>query len=423
MTISSAGVINYTPSFDLSGGAQVVAGSVTITVDDGIYEFSRTVSLVYKGVNDAPVITSTAGATATEGVQYTYTAVADDSDGPDVSWRLENEPTGMVVSNTGVVTWTPLEGESTSDVVTLYFSDGVAETSQTLNITVTAVNDAPVITSTASTSAVENVQYTYTATVSDPDDSNNGTDLIWSLVNEPSGMSVSSTGVVTWTPAEGVTTSGSLTLQVSDGGEDGVAQATQSFTINVSAVNTAPTITSTAGATATEDVQYTYTAIASDLDDSNNGTDLTWSLINAPAGMSVSSTGVVTWTPTEGITTSGTVTLQVADGGENGTVAATESFIIIVSAVNDSPVITSTAGTSATEETQYTYIATVSDPDDSNNGTDLTWSLTNPPAGMVVSSTGVVTWTPTEGIGTSGSVTLQVSDGGENGAVIASEIF
>ncbi|MCP5078412.1 MAG: hypothetical protein GY951_10205, partial [Psychromonas sp.] len=48
--------------------------------------------------------------------------------------------------------------------------------------------------------------------------------------------------------------------------------------------NVAPSITSTAGASATEDVQYTYTATVIDADDANNGVDLTWSLTNAPSG-------------------------------------------------------------------------------------------------------------------------------------------
>ena len=119
----------------------------------------------------------------------------------------------------------------------------------------------------------------------------------------------------------------------------------------------------------------------------------------------------MTWTPTEGVTTSGAVTLTVSDGNEDGAVDATEVFTITVTPVNDGPTITSTAGTTATEDTLYTYTATVTDPDDANNGTDLTWSLSGAPAGMVVSSTGVVTWTPTEGVTTSGAVTLTVSDG------------
>ncbi len=429
---SSNGVITWTPT-----NTQALAGTADVTVsvadggEDGVSPATQSFTITITAVNDPPSITSTAGTSATEDVLYTYTATASDVDdsnnGTDLTWSLSNEPSGMVVSSTGVVTWTPVEGQTTSGTVTLTLADGgengASADTENFVISVTAVNGAPSITSTAGTSATEDTLYTYTATVSDEDDSNNGTDLTWSLSNEPSGMAVSSTGVVTWTPANGVSSSGTVTLSVQDGGENGASADTEDFTISVTAVNDPPTITSTADTSATEDTLYTYTATVSDVDDSNNGTDLTWSLSNEPSGMVVSSTGVVTWTPANGVSSSGTVTLSVQDGGENGASADTEDFTITVTAVNEGPSITSTAGTSATEDTLYTYTATVSDEDDSNNGTDLTWSLSNEPSGMVVSSTGVVTWTPANGVSSSGTVTLSVQDGGEDGASADTEDF
>ncbi len=211
------------------------------------------------------------------------------------------------------------------------------------DIEITPVNDPPTITSTAGTAATEDILYTYTATVNDPDDLNNGTELLWSLTNAPGDMVVSSTGVVTWIPVEGDLSSGTVTLTVQDGGEDGAAPDTEDFTITVTPVNDPPVITSTAGRTATEETLYTYTATATDPDDANNGTDLIWSLTNKPGDMVVSSTGVVTWTPAEGVLTSGTLTLTVQDGGEDGALPDTEDFIITVTSVNDPPEI---AGTS-----------------------------------------------------------------------------
>ena len=430
MSVSSTGVVTWTPTEGVT-----TSGAVTLTVsdgnEDGAVDATEVFTIMVTPVNDGPTITSTAGTAATEDTLYTYTATVTDPDdannGADLTWSLSGAPAGMVVSSTGVVTWTPTEGVTTSGAVTLTVSDGnedgAVDATEVFTITVTPVNDGPTITSSAGTAATEDTLYTYTATVTDPDDANNGTDLTWSLSGAPAGMVVSSTGVVTWTPTEGVTTSGAVTLTVSDGNEDGAVDATEVFTISVTPVNEGPTITSTAGTTATEDTLYTYTATVTDPDDANNGTDLTWSLSGAPAGMVVSSTGVVTWTPTEGVTTSGAVTLTVSDGNEDGAVDATEVFTITVTPVNDGPTITSSAGTTATEDTLYTYTATVTDPDDANNGTDLTWSLSGAPAGMVVSNTGVVTWTPTEGVTTSGAVTLTVSDGNEDGAVDATEVF
>src|SRR5690606_26124541 len=110
-------------------------------------------------------------------------------------------------------------------------------------------------------------------------------------------------------------------------------------TIAARASNAAPTITSVAPTTATEGSEYSYQLVVNDPDDANNGTDLTFSLTQAPTGMTVSTTGLITWTPANGVS-SADVTVQVADGGEHGAAPATQSWTITVDAVNDAPVIT-----------------------------------------------------------------------------------
>ena len=325
----------------------------------------------------------------------------------------------------GTFSYTHDGSETLTDSFTYKANDSALDSNTvTVSITVNAVNDSPVITSTAPTAATEDVLYSYQVTVADPDDANNGTDLSFSLTNAPSGMTISSTGLIEWTPLEGVTSSGEVTVSVSDGGEDGSTSATELFTVAVTAVNDPPVITSTAPTTAIEDVLYSYQVTVDDSDDVNNGTDLFFSLTDAPAGMTISSTGLIEWTPQEGVTTSGAVTVLVADGGEDGASAATEIITIAVTAVNDAPVITSTAPTTAIEDVLYSYQVAVADPDDANNGTDLSFSLTNAPSGMTISSTGLIEWTPLEGVTSSGEVTVSVADGGEDGANIrCTELF
>jgi gliding motility-associated-like protein len=430
MTVSATGVVSWTPPEGAS-----TSGTVTLGVEDGDEDASppdtEDFVVAVTAVNDPPVISTTAPATATEDVLYTYAAGVTDPDdannGTDITWTLSNAPAGMTVSATGVVSWTPPEGVTTSGTVTLVVEDGDEDASppdtEDFVVAVTAVNDPPVISTTAPATATEDVLYTYVAGVTDPDDANNGTDITWTLSNAPAGMTVSATGVVSWTPPEGVTTSGTVTLVVEDGDEDASPPDTEDFVVAVTAVNDPPVISTTAPATATEDVLYTYAAGVTDPDDANNGTDITWTLSNAPAGMTVSATGVVSWTPPEGITTSGTVTLVVEDGDEDASPPDTEDFVVAVTAVNDPPVISTTAPATATEDVLYTYVAGVTDPDDANNGTDITWTLSNAPAGMTVSATGVVSWTPPEGITTSGTVTLVVEDGDEDASPPDTEDF
>ncbi|MFL0803414.1 MAG: hypothetical protein K6L81_06825 [Agarilytica sp.] len=90
---------------------------------------------------------------------------------------------------------------------------------------------------------------------------------------------------------------------------------------------------------------------------------------------------------------------------------------------NVGPRIDSVAPTSVDEGATYTYALAVVDPDDLDIETELTFALENAPAGMAVSSTGVISWTPGIGILTSGAVTVSVTDGGEFGALPATETF
>ena len=420
---SSSGLISWTPENGVS-----TSGTVTITASDdqqdGATPDTETFSVSVSAVNDAPQITSSAGTSATESVQYSYQLSVTDVDNSSgqLNYALSNAPSGMSISSSGLITWTPDNGVSSSGTVTVTVTDQEPlQDSENFSISVTAVNTGPTITSTAGTSATEDIEYTYTLSISDDDDSNNGTDITFALSDAPSGMVVSSTGVITWTPAEGQADVSSITITVSDGGEDSAAADSEVFSISVTAVNDAPSITSTAGTSATEDVQYSYQLSVSDPDDS--GSNLSYSLSNAPDGMAVSSSGLISWTPDNDDSSSGEVTVSVSDGGEDGAVAATEDFTISVTAVNGAPSITSTAGTSATEDVLYQYTLSISDEDDSNNGTDLTFSLSNAPSGMSVSSTGVITWTPSEGQGNASSIQITVSDGGEDSVASASETF
>ena len=56
---------------------------------------------------------------------------------------LTNEPNGMIVSEEGIVSWTPTEGVLSSGLIALEVSDGDLFDEQAFEIIVTSVNDAP----------------------------------------------------------------------------------------------------------------------------------------------------------------------------------------------------------------------------------------------------------------------------------------
>lgn len=288
-----------------------------------------------------------------------------------VSWAAADTPDSATTNQTYTFTVRVGDGTSTSDY--------------SLSLTTTPVNDAPTIDSTASTTATEDVQYVYNVSASDAE----GQALTYSFTSTPPTGMVFGGGAnpanrITWTPTEGVTSSGSVTIRVTDASG---AYDEETFTITVSASNDAPVINSYPTAAATEDVQYVFNVSASDPD---AGTTLSYSLSNAPAGagglaanaMKInSSTGQITWTPGEGQTSSGDVTITVSDGA----LTDTQDFNISVTAVNDAPVV-DPIDNQTTPAATFSLQADADDPDHADD--EITWALSASPKAPTVASLG-----------------------------------
>ena len=134
----------------------------------------------------------------------------------------------MTVSDSGLILWTPLEGVLTSGIVTVVVFDGELEDSEQFAVTVTQVNDSPLIASIAPSEVYLGDAYTYSVNVDDPDD----TEFTFELDNALPGMTISDDGLITWIP-ESVGDYGPVTVSVFDGGEDGSLPGTELFTISV----------------------------------------------------------------------------------------------------------------------------------------------------------------------------------------------
>src|SRR5437667_3827925 len=123
-------------------------------------------------------------------------------------------------------------------------------------------------------------------------------------------------------------------------------------------------------------------------------------------------TGVLTWTPTEaqGPSTN-LIRVKVTDNGLPA-LSATNSFTIVVNEVNLAPVLTVPPNQTIDELTTLVVTNTAVDADIPAN--TVAFTLLSPPAGMTIdSSTGVLTWTPTEAQGPSTNlITVKVTDNG-----------
>lgn len=271
--------------------------------------------------NSAPVATD-ASVSTDEDVAVSITLSALDADGDPLTYAIASLPLNGSVSEPGTgtsVTYTPAPDDNGPDSFTFTASDpsGAVSGAATVSISVSPVNDAPVIAAAPSASVDEDSAVTVTLTATDVD----GDPLSYSIITHPVNGVVSEPGSgnsVTYSPNADSNDDDSFTYRVSDG----AASADASVAIAVNPVNDSPvagdlTVYVGSGFTTT----FTLAAI-----DNDDGDALAYSY-TAAAGVSgtapeliyVPSTAVreatafeYTATDSSGASDTGTVTLAPA---------------------------------------------------------------------------------------------------------------
>jgi hypothetical protein len=403
---------------------------ITLRVcDDGepVRCSTRLFTLTVTEVNLAPVLSPITGTTIPELSPYTFTATATDPDLPaqTLTFSLIGAPEGAAIDPaSGIFTWTPSEaqGPGTYPFTVQVCDDQEPElcATQEVTLTVTEVNQAPVLDPIENATIPELVPYTFTATATDPDLP--AQTLTFSLTGAPTGAAIDpTTGVFTWTPTEeqgyGVYT---FTVQVCDN-FDPPGCASQEVTITVVEGNMPPTLDPIEDATIPELAAYSFTAAASDPDDPAQ--TLTFSLTGAPTGAAIDpTTGVFTWTPSEA-QGPGTYpfTVKVCDD-QQPPLCDSQEITLTVTEVNLAPVLSPIADATIPELSPYTFTATATDPD--LPAQTLTFSLSGAPEGAAIDpASGEFTWTPSEaqGPGTY-TFTVQVCDSFDPPACASQEV-
>jgi|GEM_PF-4779577 len=380
---AQSGLITWTPT-----QADVNAGHVTVTftaTDSNGAAADQVVTINVNNANDNPVFVSTPIMTATQDVPYNYQANATDVDGDVLAYSLDVAPTGMVINvATGMITWVPLNANVGNNQIVVRVVDGKGGfATQPFAINVANVNDAPIITTTAPTGATQGVLYVYDLNATDADG-----DVLTYVVNDTHFTINPANGITTWTPTQADVNAGHVTVMFTVSDPNG-GVATETATIAVANSNDNPVIPFIADATATEGVAFTYDINATDVD---AGNILTYSLTAAPAGMVIDpNSGIITWVPQNANVGNNNVRVHVID--QFGGFADSNVFIVYVQNVNNAPVITTTAPTTATQGVTYVYDLNATDADPTNDV--LTYSITSGPAGMTINpANGLVQWTP-----------------------------
>ena len=168
---NGTGLLSGTPS-----DAYLGSNGVSLRVTDVAGAYSDQVFTInVDNANDAPAFSSSPVTSATEDVSYIYSITTTDADIGDTRVITALSIPGWLTltdngDGTGLLEGTPLNGDVGNFSIVLNVRDALgANVNQNFTLTVSNTNDAPVFTSVAITSAVQDVLYTYNVVSDDPD--------------------------------------------------------------------------------------------------------------------------------------------------------------------------------------------------------------------------------------------------------------
>jgi len=390
-TFSGSNVI-YTPNAGFVG-----TDTFTYTINDGNgHPVTANVTVTVTAVNKDPIAVDDTASTPYE-TPVTIDVAANDSD-PDgtttcVNNIVTNPSNGSVsISGNGTdIIYTPNPGFTGTDsfVYTACDADGGTDTA-TVNVTVGAANQPPIVRNNATTTPVNTA---VVMPVVDNDTDPDGDTLTITATTPPSNGSITVSGNdVTYTPSSGYVGVDSYTYTVSDGnGNNGTATAT--VTIQAPA-NQPPVLIDDNFSATPFDTPVTMDVTNNDSDP--EGDTLTVVSTTNPSNGTVSISGNnVVYTPNPGHVGPDSYTYTVSDGNGN-TATATASVNISaasqgLNAVNDSA--------STDYQTPVTINVASNDINPDGGATCVNNIDTNPSNGFVsISSNGQdIMYTPNNG--------------------------
>ncbi|MBC8008935.1 MAG: tandem-95 repeat protein, partial [Burkholderiales bacterium] len=203
---------DYTPNANSQG-----TDTFTFRVaDSALTSANATVTITVNAVEDLPTLATVAPITINEDTSTSFTLVGADGDGTALTYQLNGAVSfGTVQINDASVTYTPDANASGTETLAFTVTDG-ANTSAPVAvvITVTAINDAPVIAAVGARTVQRNRTDTFTAAITDVEGS--ATTLAVGTAPQHGSVDIS-THSVTYTPDTGYTGADSYTLIANDG--------------------------------------------------------------------------------------------------------------------------------------------------------------------------------------------------------------
>ena len=199
LSISSTGLVSGTPIRKNVGDTLFI---VKVSDSQGSFVTQKTVlKILY--VNNPPTIISKSDSVTMEGSLYSYQVITSDLDsalGDKVAITLDGNPSWLSISNSGLVSGTPIRKNvgDTTFIITATDNQNATAT-QTVKLKIKYLNQTPTISSKADTVAFEDSLYNYQVVAND-EDLIFGDKLSYSLLVKPTWMMISNNGLISGTP-------------------------------------------------------------------------------------------------------------------------------------------------------------------------------------------------------------------------------
>jgi VCBS repeat-containing protein len=212
-TVSVVGNILIIDSNDNYNGTLTVTVSISDDAEEPLSD-STSFDVLVNAVNDAPELTFIEDEIIDEDTSLSLTLSASDIDGDDLTYSIsEGENISRVINDlTGEISFTAALHFNGSEVFTVSVTDGEYTASQILNVSVTPVNDAPVLTEIDDATMDEGGTKVIIISASDVD----GDDLDYSITSGDNISAVLEGNTITFTTIPDYFGEESFTVSVSD---------------------------------------------------------------------------------------------------------------------------------------------------------------------------------------------------------------
>lgn len=376
MTIDSQTGQIYWPDPAPEGSTQTVTVRAVNTMGSSTQSFTVRVML-------PPVFSQINNDTVHEGTPYTKALTLLQGTAP-ITFSLLSAPSGMIINaSTGELSQAYPNGNNSPYTVTIQAVNAVGTAQSSFTLTVL---QRPVIKPIAAALTAENTPYTSSA----PGLYQGSAPITWELLSAPSGMSINEqTGSVNWPSAVYSGSPYTVTLQA----RNVVGSHTQSWQITV--------VQSPVIAPYGDQVSGNATAYIAPLPTLTQGSYITWSLDDAPNGMSIdATTGQIIWPSPAASEEPHTVTIRA----QNIAGTDTETFMLTIHA---KPLLAPIANKEISENRPY-----VSSAAELLAGQlPVAFSLIQSPSGMSIDpAAGVISWPMPTAVGSPHSVRLRATN-------------